>query len=107
MTTHIVNMSFDIDDADIKRRIEESAEQKVINILVDDAKRQTRLGDYWEREELRAQVAKIIADELVDDVREQVINRCVASITNRKAFINAVSEGVLRDFMRESLKEAE
>lgn len=107
MTTHVVSMSFDIDDSDIKRRVEQSAEQRIINQLVDDVRKDTCLTGRWERDEMKAEVAKIIAEELVDEVRDEVIKRCVSGIVSRKAFIEAVSGGFLQEFMRESLKEAE
>lgn len=89
---HIVSFSFAIEDDDLRRAVVSAASEEAKKQVKNTAKEVTsRYG--------RDDLIEAIATQIIEQSSEQIINEVVKSIARRlpgrKAFLEAVSKGVL------------
>lgn len=99
---HIVNLAFEFDDEDLINSIKRSAETSIIKNITDKVIKELHLDQQnsWRMDEYKAKISKNIADSIMtEEFINNIILRIVRSISNRQAFINAVSQGALKELL--------
>lgn len=88
---HIVQFGISIDDAVIKKRIEEQAKTVVINKLKDDMSR--KLIDSWGNlTSLSEEIIKRVMDEHKDEIIEKATGLVADSIKRSKKYREALAD---------------
>lgn len=99
---HLINLTFEFDDDDLINSIKRSAEASIIKDLTDKVIKELHLDrpDSWRMDEYKADISKNIADTIMtEEFMNNIVRRIVQSVSSRQAFINAVSQGTLKEFL--------
>lgn len=105
---HVINLSFNLDDGDIIKRIQDIAVSEALKEVKANAMKKIDLDHRWQQDEFRSEIAKRIADDIVsDDFAADIAKRVSQSIVSRKAFIDAVSNHTVKEVFKNTVNSGD